>query len=236
MAPFFGTPALRRATATACFFGVPEASSRCMFVDTASFDDPLTKGIIQTPRGSAQLMHCEQCKKVVRVPFTRWKTFRFCSRSCGYAWHAAHNRVKQTCKICLTIFSTIKFREKTAKYCSRPCYYKAMSKVGTITLNCAVCQASIRRPPSRVVYQTAVCSPACRALLSRTPHPGSPSSCRVWLNARGAIKECERCRYNKIPEILVIHHKDRNRKNNLLTNLEVLCPNCHAAEHYASPL
>lgn len=44
-------------------------------------------------------------------------------------------------------------------------------------------------------------------------------------------KICERCGYNK-KEILNVHHKDRNKKNNDQTNLELLCPNCHAEEHY----
>ena len=30
---------------------------------------------------------------------------------------------------------------------------------------------------------------------------------------------------------LNVHHKDRNRKNNDYSNLEVLCPNCHSIEH-----
>ncbi len=49
------------------------------------------------------------------------------------------------------------------------------------------------------------------------------------LNQRGA--RCERCRYNK-REILQAHHKDRNTNNNELENLELICPNCHAEEHY----
>jgi hypothetical protein len=49
------------------------------------------------------------------------------------------------------------------------------------------------------------------------------------LDQRG--KSCERCTYDKY-KILVVHHKDRNRNNNDLTNLELICPNCHAEEHY----
>jgi len=44
-------------------------------------------------------------------------------------------------------------------------------------------------------------------------------------------QKCERCNYNKY-EILQIHHKDRNRINNDLKNLEIICPNCHCEEHY----
>ncbi len=42
---------------------------------------------------------------------------------------------------------------------------------------------------------------------------------------------CERCSYNK-KEILQVHHKNRNRKDNTDSNLELICPNCHSEEHY----
>ena len=44
-------------------------------------------------------------------------------------------------------------------------------------------------------------------------------------------KKCERCGYSKY-EILQVHHKDRNRNNNKLSNLELICPNCHYEEHF----
>lgn len=45
-------------------------------------------------------------------------------------------------------------------------------------------------------------------------------------------KKCERCGYDKCPAILEVHHKDRVRKNGESGNLELICPNCHAEEHY----
>ena len=44
-------------------------------------------------------------------------------------------------------------------------------------------------------------------------------------------QKCERCGYDKY-EILQVHHKDRNRKNNDLKNLQLICPNCHYEEHF----
>lgn len=44
-------------------------------------------------------------------------------------------------------------------------------------------------------------------------------------------KVCERCGFDKEAAIIV-HHKDRNRDNNDINNLEVLCANCHAIEHW----
>lgn len=55
---------------------------------------------------------------------------------------------------------------------------------------------------------------------------------RPQLKRLGRMKECERCNYSKYPEILVAHHKDRNPRNRDLKNIEILCPNCHALEHY----
>ena len=44
-------------------------------------------------------------------------------------------------------------------------------------------------------------------------------------------RACERCGYDKY-QILHVHHIDRNRNNNDLANLALICPNCHAEEHY----
>lgn len=52
---------------------------------------------------------------------------------------------------------------------------------------------------------------------------------RRIFTARGI--KCERCEF-AIQQVLQLHHKDRNKHNNALENLEVLCPNCHASEHY----
>jgi len=49
------------------------------------------------------------------------------------------------------------------------------------------------------------------------------------LEIRGG--KCERCKFSK-KEILEVHHKNRNRNDNSDKNLEIICPNCHAEEHY----
>lgn len=43
--------------------------------------------------------------------------------------------------------------------------------------------------------------------------------------------ECEKCHTKKWQGkkiTLELHHKDGNRKNNILKNLQILCPNCHS--------
>ena len=41
-------------------------------------------------------------------------------------------------------------------------------------------------------------------------------------------KECMRCKSTKF---IVVHHRDYNRTNNKIANLEVLCKRCHQLEH-----
>jgi 5-methylcytosine-specific restriction endonuclease McrA len=43
--------------------------------------------------------------------------------------------------------------------------------------------------------------------------------------------KCHFCGYNKHSEVLQVYHKDKNRKNNELSNLEIVCPTCHAERH-----
>ncbi len=42
--------------------------------------------------------------------------------------------------------------------------------------------------------------------------------------------KCNRCGVVD-KRVLLVHHRDRNRRNNKVENLEVMCYNCHAIEH-----
>lgn len=42
---------------------------------------------------------------------------------------------------------------------------------------------------------------------------------------------CNRCGYSLSIKALDVHHRDRDRNNNSIENLEILCCNCHALEH-----
>jgi hypothetical protein len=60
-----------------------------------------------------------------------------------------------------------------------------------------------------------------------------------WHNQREAKSKlltqdpaCRVCGWKKIPEVLELHHKDRNRRNAHKSNLVLLCPTCHTIEHW----
>ena len=54
-------------------------------------------------------------------------------------------------------------------------------------------------------------------------------SLKIYLiETRG--EQCEECKiteWNGKPITLQLHHKDGNNKNNAISNVELLCPNCH---------
>ena len=179
----------------------------------------------------AKELPCRQCGKLVHVIPARLKTFKYCSRRCGALTQRV--QIKAKCATCGRQFTHISARVNKAKYCSRKCYYKA--KTGSIKMPCAVCGKRVLRSPSRIKSgMRPCCSVKCRGLLCRKKNPKTSASVRVFKVRRGELRICERCGYDARPEILVIHHKNRNRANNTKRNLEVLCPNCHAIEHYAT--
>lgn len=118
----------------------------------------------------------------------------------------------------------------TANYCSRVCYIRGREKV-TACPSCGARLLAHQRKKS--------CSRACANRLRKGikyktgRRKDKAQTIRLLkvelMELRGPC--CERCRYGRVP-ILVVHHKDRNRSNNALENLELLCPNCHAEEHY----
>ena len=63
-------------------------------------------------------------------------------------------------------------------------------------------------------------------------HYGKSEYYRTKKLRNSESKICERCGENLPTAILEVHHIDGNRNNNSLDNLELLCPNCHALEHY----
>ena len=115
-------------------------------------------------------------------------------------------------------------------FCGRDCVTKAQSK----ETPCVVC-----KKPILAQFHKKTCSRSCanRNRSGLRYKVGSPKDRVVGqralktrlLEVRG--KQCERCGYTK-HQILHVHHRDRNRDNNELSNLELVCPTFHYEEHY----
>lgn len=118
-------------------------------------------------------------------------------------------------------------------YCSLACYGASCRK----EFRCPNCGKALLAGDNK-----ASCSRACANALRKGIHyrtgrkKDRVSTIRLLkgrlVELRGA--KCQRCPYAKLA-ILIVHHVDRNPENNILENLELLCPNCHAEEHYGGP-
>ena len=169
---------------------------------------------------------CKHCNTSFTVPEYRKDTALFCSRKCMAL--ESRQQVIANCKECGTEFNHISSRANKAKYCSSTCYHKAMTKKGKTQYQCIHCNVTFLSALSR---KRKYCSQSCVNKSSKETWNPDFATVRKNMISRGMISKCERCGYSEHLSILGVHHKDRNRKNNDLSNLEVLCPNCHSMEH-----
>ncbi len=155
-------------------------------------------------------------KKRKKIPNARCRT-------CGKRFYVKPNHLKRG----------------WGKYCSRKCLAKGQLR-GRFVL-CHQCGKKIWRAPLQLKHSKSgkfFCSKSCQTLwrnkiFSGPNHPlwtgGYDKYRKILLRAKVPIV-CSRCGYND-ERVLVAHHKDRNRKNPNLKNLEWLCRNCHYLIH-----
>lgn len=184
----------------------------------------MTKGMARSRVRHEKI--CKQCNVSFTVPSYRKDTALYCSRKCLAL--AARVQVTSACKECGTMFSHIASRANKAKYCSPPCYHKAMSRKGTAEYVCVHCGVKFLDAPS---HKRKYCSKVCVNKAAKNQWKPTFTTVRKKMAVRGWLSACEQCGYDKHPEILGVHHKDRDRKNNERSNLQVLCPNCHSIKH-----
>ncbi len=177
---------------------------------------------------SGKTINCLSCNKEFYVPLNRIEMAKYCSRKCKDK-HCTI-RIKANCKICDKEFEHISARCNKAKYCSRKCYHKGQLKNGTVTFECHHCDKEFKGSPSHIGKRK-YCSIQCTKKENHKTFKPNYTTVRKAMLARGLISKCERCGYEEQPLILGVHHKDRNRHNNEMSNLEILCPNCHSLEH-----
>ena len=149
---------------------------------------------------------------------------------------------KTSCLFCGATVYRIKQKLKPTNFCSRKCLQDAHNH----KVSCAICQKPFTIKSSRYEQsksKTFFCSVDCHSRGQLTSSgltniqrkdAGNGQHYYRSLAWNNLVHRCSVCHYDKIPEILEVHHKDCNRRNNQLTNLEFLCPTCHEAFHFTS--
>ncbi len=121
-------------------------------------------------------------------------------------------------------------RNKGKAYCSMVCYGLACRKEEP----CVICGKLILARENKKTCSRACANKHRTGIKYKLNRP--KDKVKFYQNLKVRLleqrgKKCERCGYDKY-EILHVHHRDRNRLNNELSNLELICPNCHYEEHY----
>ncbi len=164
---------------------------------------------------------------------------------------------KQNCLNCQKEFDApnIELNRGNGKFCSISCGAKYRTNLKSIQIKqrepnviCAQCQTLFYKSEYKQSQSKSglyFCNRNCKDTAQRIggikeiqpPHYGDGSYTyrKIAIRKAKAIDpniSCTRCGWNKLLEVLEVHHKDRNRKNNVSDNLEILCPNCHMEDHF----
>jgi len=148
--------------------------------------------------------------------------------------------LERQCQFCHKSFQAPvkELNRGNAKFCSMVCRSSARKiTFRAPNLNCAYCKVPFYRRNRKVHSKSGLvfCCRAHKDIAARIDgikaiHPSSYGVTKDYRDIafRNLPNVCNRCGFDKV---LVVHHKDRDRSNNTLGNLEILCPNCHALEH-----
>lgn len=128
------------------------------------------------------------------------------------------------------------------KYCSNNCKHLGF-KTGNLIL-CTFCNKTTyknRKDQSRSVSGNFFCNKSCHASWRNLQVFGNihanwksgESSYRDILRRTDRLQVCAKCMTDD-KRILAVHHIDKNRQNNAVSNLLWLCHNCHFLVHHDS--
>lgn len=146
------------------------------------------------------------------------------------------------CRICKYKFyaKPSHIKKGWGKYCSKNCQNSAQ-KTGSLH-RCFHCDKNTYRTiadKNRSRSGKFFCSRSCQTIWrnsilytgkNHSNWRGGSGSYRKILMKANSLHECAKCKCMD-KRVLAVHHKDRDRKNNSVSNLIWLCHNCHFLVH-----
>lgn len=185
--------------------------------------------------------NCQICESEFKCGNKRQRT---CSRVCMGKQKQITHRVLCICLFCRKTFA-VTFSAKAegrGKFCSSKCFHsnsrKSMPEIDILSLwdqGLSCVQIATRLKLNRTALKRWLTEQGIYETRRKGKNHGLfRGNCSRTVRAdvfQRANHRCERCGYCEYLGILQIHHKDRNRRNNIADNLELLCPNCHEIDH-----
>lgn len=143
------------------------------------------------------------------------------------------------CTVCSTKYTKQKRLLNEYGTCSGQC--TSVVKGNSIFTTCAHCNTFIFKSKSKADKSKSgllFCSRECKDLAQtyiseiQPEHYGKGSGSASYREKafRYYKNVCSMCGYSN-KNALEVHHKDKNRDNNSIDNLEILCANCHTLTH-----
>ena len=164
---------------------------------------------------------CKICENLFKRKYSRSKKKKiYCSKKCRYA----DSFVEKKCLTCGTVFNKNILSKGLDEYCSISCIQRHP---------CQLCGKIITGRKTFQSGEKKFCSRKCSNFVNRTMKSKvsyMPNGFARSIKDHGKI-QCNRCGNEDI-KVLIVHHIDRNRKNNKIENLETLCANCHHKIHW----
>lgn len=122
-------------------------------------------------------------------------------------------------------------------YCSRECASQHRSALSRKTLNCYSCNTKFSRLNCYINEGKNFCSQSCSNKYIGEFFKGKKA--RTYISGEFIYRKlafennshsCALCDFSE-QYALEVHHIDKNRKNNDLSNLIIVCANCHRGIH-----
>jgi hypothetical protein len=142
--------------------------------------------------------------------------------------------MKRICENCTTSFDAkpAEVNRGGGRFCSISCSSsrtRQRTQDRTPNTPCAYCGSTFWRKQSRPASKSGLyyCCREHKDLAKR----GTGRSGHRTIAFHHYAHICARCGYEKEPRILEVHHLDHDHSNNDVTNLQIVCPTCHALAH-----
>ena len=160
-------------------------------------------------------------------------------------WYGEKRKgIEKTCKHCKCVFYTRKGkRSESRQFCSCQCFSKFKQINSVVEVKCNNCGIKVQKSKSSLKnskHGVYFCSRKCKEFTQSLKGKGlgiRPSHYGTGIGREEVVKFFQsnkqygcKCGEKRL-YLLQVHHIDGNSSNNVVSNFEIVCGNCHIKRH-----